>query len=255
MSKLTIGEVAKKFNISTETLRHYDRIGLFKPSFIDEYTNYRYYQESDLFRLKTILLLKNMDISLDKISDILNCEDLNKIINDFEKIEYEAKLKIERIQESISKLNSVKSIYKNFVPFLEINDYEYMNLFKIKQPIRYLILVEYDNDITIDTLWKYHKNFSNYSISNTSIEYKDTAGLFIFNNKKYLIAELEKCTDSKVNIIFEEGEYQALVCTKEDLIQGIDKIKKISKDDKIYVFVNVIGLLKWNYVIMTKNPT
>lgn len=39
----TIGEAAKAVRTTAETLRHYDRIGLVKPSRTDEWTNYRYY--------------------------------------------------------------------------------------------------------------------------------------------------------------------------------------------------------------------
>ena len=40
---LSIGEAAKAVHTTSETLRHYDRIGLVKPSKKDEWTNYRYY--------------------------------------------------------------------------------------------------------------------------------------------------------------------------------------------------------------------
>ena len=39
----SVGEAAKAAGTTSETLRHYDRIGLVKPSKKDEWTNYRYY--------------------------------------------------------------------------------------------------------------------------------------------------------------------------------------------------------------------
>ena len=44
----TIGETAKLANVTTETLRHYDRIGLISPCKTDEWTGYRYYSEREL---------------------------------------------------------------------------------------------------------------------------------------------------------------------------------------------------------------
>ena len=38
-----IGDVAKMFHISTGTLRHYERIGIIVPEFIEEKSSYRYY--------------------------------------------------------------------------------------------------------------------------------------------------------------------------------------------------------------------
>lgn len=39
----SIGETAKINNISIQALRHYDKIGILKPAYIDLNTNYRYY--------------------------------------------------------------------------------------------------------------------------------------------------------------------------------------------------------------------
>ncbi|MGL4955400.1 MAG: MerR family DNA-binding transcriptional regulator, partial [Cetobacterium sp.] len=39
----SIGETAKLNNITIQTLRHYDKEGLLKPSHIDQDTKYRYY--------------------------------------------------------------------------------------------------------------------------------------------------------------------------------------------------------------------
>ena len=57
----SVGEAAKAVHTTSETLRHYDRIGLVKPSKKDEWTNYRYYTEQDIVRLNTVraLQLKN----------------------------------------------------------------------------------------------------------------------------------------------------------------------------------------------------
>lgn len=52
-----IGEAAKAVNTTPETLRHYDRIGLVKPSEKDEWTHYRYYTKQDIVRLHTVRAL------------------------------------------------------------------------------------------------------------------------------------------------------------------------------------------------------
>lgn len=38
-----IGEVAKLFNLSVSSLRHYDNTGLLSPEYTDPETGYRYY--------------------------------------------------------------------------------------------------------------------------------------------------------------------------------------------------------------------
>lgn len=73
-----IGEMAKISNISIQTLRYYDEINLFKPAYIDPQTNYRYYQDAQLYQLDLIKSLKYVGTSLNDIkrAQQLNVEEL-----------------------------------------------------------------------------------------------------------------------------------------------------------------------------------
>ncbi|MDX2165269.1 MAG: MerR family transcriptional regulator [Gammaproteobacteria bacterium] len=62
----TIGTVAKRYGITTVTLRHYQKIGLLHPSFRGE-SGYRVYKEEDLSRLHFILNTKNAGFTLEEI--------------------------------------------------------------------------------------------------------------------------------------------------------------------------------------------
>lgn len=64
--------MAKLRNISTETLRHYDRIGLLKPVYVDPDTGYRYYSITQYEKIGTIRELKNLGMSLSEIKDYFN---------------------------------------------------------------------------------------------------------------------------------------------------------------------------------------
>ncbi len=72
---LTISEFASLRGITAETLRHYDRIGLLKPAFIDSSTGYRYYSILQYEQLSTILELRQMGMSLSEIRNFF--EDRN----------------------------------------------------------------------------------------------------------------------------------------------------------------------------------
>lgn len=76
----SIGEAAKAVHTTTETLRHYDRIGLVKPSKKDERTKYRYYTEQDIVRLNTVRLLQLMNLPLREVKKVLAYDDLEKIV-------------------------------------------------------------------------------------------------------------------------------------------------------------------------------
>lgn len=66
-----IGDVAKMFNISAGTVRHYEKIGLIQ-SAKEDVNNYRRYNLSILDQLRHIILLRSLELSLDDISDIQN---------------------------------------------------------------------------------------------------------------------------------------------------------------------------------------
>lgn len=68
----SIGELSKYQNISTQTLIYYDKIGLFKPSYVDEKNGYRYYSAEQLDYLDTILIMKTIGFSLSEIKNYMN---------------------------------------------------------------------------------------------------------------------------------------------------------------------------------------
>jgi DNA-binding transcriptional MerR regulator len=67
-----IGDFSKLGQVSTRMLRHYDQMGLLKPSFTDEWTGYRYYTIDQLSRLHRLIALKDLGFSLEQIADLLN---------------------------------------------------------------------------------------------------------------------------------------------------------------------------------------
>jgi len=72
---LKIGEFSRLSQVPVKTLRYYDDIGLFKPSQIDHFTDYRYYSLDQLPRIHRILALKELGLSLEEIAPLLR-EDL-----------------------------------------------------------------------------------------------------------------------------------------------------------------------------------
>ena len=71
---LKIGEFSRISHVSAKTLRYYDEIGLFRPAQVDRLTGYRYYSMGQLPRLKRILALKDLGLSLEQIAVLLGDE-------------------------------------------------------------------------------------------------------------------------------------------------------------------------------------
>ena len=71
----SIGQFSVMFQLNKKTLRYYDDIGLFKPAFVDENNQYRYYNENQIAVMKEIVRLKDIGIPLDLIGKILYSQD------------------------------------------------------------------------------------------------------------------------------------------------------------------------------------
>ena len=68
-----IQQIAKLAGTTSRTLRHYDDIGLLKPSRIGD-NGYRYYDQDALVRLQRILLLRELGLGLPAIAEVLGNE-------------------------------------------------------------------------------------------------------------------------------------------------------------------------------------
>ncbi|SEO52926.1 diguanylate cyclase domain-containing protein [Paenibacillus sp. OV219] len=69
---MKISEFAAMNNVTAKMLRHYDEIGLLKPTAIDAETGYRSYESNQAHLLNWIVILKNLDFSLSEIKELLS---------------------------------------------------------------------------------------------------------------------------------------------------------------------------------------
>ena len=98
----SIGEISKMQNISRQTLIFYDKIGLFKPSFIDSQNGYRYYSSNQLDYLDTICIMKKIGFSLEEIKNQMNSFTTEHSINALSSQRV-------RIDQQIKELQMIKS--------------------------------------------------------------------------------------------------------------------------------------------------
>jgi len=66
----SIQEIARLVGTTSRTLRHYDDMGLLKPSRMGS-NGYRYYDQAALVRLQRILLLRELGLGLPAIAEVL----------------------------------------------------------------------------------------------------------------------------------------------------------------------------------------
>lgn len=67
----TIGQFSRMTRLSARMLRHYDRLGLLRPSDVDPWNGYRYYSEAELGPAAILRRLRDAGVGLDDIAQAL----------------------------------------------------------------------------------------------------------------------------------------------------------------------------------------
>jgi len=70
-TKWSTAQVARMSKVTSRTLRHYDEIGLLRPATVAG-SGLRYYERDQLMRLQQILVLRDLGLSLEAVSTIVN---------------------------------------------------------------------------------------------------------------------------------------------------------------------------------------
>ena len=107
-----IGEFSILTETTVKTIRYYDNIGLLKPKKIDKYTNYRYYDDSQIEIINKIKDYQQAGFQLNEIKNILNNENINIISKKIKDLEEENSTKIKI-------LNKLKVNMKEKVEFVK----------------------------------------------------------------------------------------------------------------------------------------
>ena len=246
----SIGEAAELVNTTSETLRHYDRIGLVNPSKKDEWTKYRYYTNQDIVRLNTVRALQQMDLPLQEIKEVLEYDDLQKIVDYLAEAEKKADAKIAAIEYSKSKILLAKADYEKKLYGQSKNNNIYIREF----PKRIILLSSLEHP-TVDNLWNYHRHF--YDNMKSSIreqfEFEDTAGIYIENGKSQMFAVCSRWAEIDTLKFLPAGMYLCLDCTEEnreirlrELLQKVKSEYQVNPDFSLQMIV-ISGVLKWKY--------
>ncbi|MER5989448.1 MerR family transcriptional regulator [Streptomyces viridosporus] len=72
---LGIGAFAARARLSAKALRLYDRLGLLAPARVDGGTGYRFYRAGQVGRARTIALLRQLDMPLAVIAEVVDADD------------------------------------------------------------------------------------------------------------------------------------------------------------------------------------
>ena len=107
MSKYTTGELARLCGVTVRTVQYYDTRGILTPTELSE-GGRRLYSEEDLKRMKVICFLRETDLPLDAIAQILQEEHPEKVI--LLLIEQQEKALSEEIADKEKKLEKLREL-------------------------------------------------------------------------------------------------------------------------------------------------
>lgn len=114
MELQTISQVSKQLNISPRTLRYYEQIGLISSVKKEDFA-YRTYDENTIVRLRQIIVLRKLRISLKQVAEILKSDGVKTAIEVFEN-------NLSEITDEITALSTIRSIIKSFIEKLNLNE-------------------------------------------------------------------------------------------------------------------------------------
>ncbi len=121
----TIGETAKLLGVTTQTLRHYEKIGILGPTHIDAQTGYRYYEFNQFHMIDRIKYLQYLGLSLGEIGSILKKGTVDGLLPALEEQWQQANREMEAVRARIkdvewyidyftylSKMDAAKVLYR-----------------------------------------------------------------------------------------------------------------------------------------------
>ena len=249
----SIGEAAKAAHTTSETLRHYDRIGLVKPSKKDEWTNYRYYTEQDIVRLNTVRALQMMDLPLQEIKKVLEYDDLEKIIDFLRQTEQKADEKIAALQYSKSKIQLAKADYERKLQAQQT----FQGIILKDLPERVILLSDTLEVPTLDNLWNYLSHF--YDKVTPALKdrffFEDMAGIYSEEGLTRLFALCIRYVEIEGLKVLPKGKYLCASCTEEHREQTLQELIRLARAQYgaeptfTVQLIVVSGILQWNYEV------
>ncbi|MZQ81227.1 MerR family transcriptional regulator [Paenibacillus sp. 5J-6] len=100
----SIGQAAKICDLSVQTLRYYDKIGLVIPNHTDKLSGYRFYSNRDILTIKIVQDMKMLQFSLDDIGKMLKNDSLESLFTKLKTKQTEMLEEISRLEQTVKSI-------------------------------------------------------------------------------------------------------------------------------------------------------
>ncbi len=209
--ELTVGELAKLFQITTHTIRYYEKQELLKPTRTLK-NNYRLYDFESALYLSVILALRKNNVSI---------KEIKKLKNNFSKTQYLQALEISRqkIDDQIKELERIKLEIENITSISEI-----FNTYFITTELERTFYILKENNCEFNySIKELYDTYHKHNIDTSTI-YKDN--IFFSINKNNINHLISKKIAYLKQITYPKGEYltyKFLTNTEADLDIEVQK--------------------------------
>lgn len=192
----TIGDISKLKNITIDALRHYDKIDLLKPEYIDKNTNYRYYSSSQFFKMDLIKFCKTLDIPLTQIKDLIKTSDQETFVEFLKNQRNEANLKIKEYTHIISHIDNIINRVDEYNISKKEKDFYYKYL-----PERNIVFLDYSGSPSGEESSVAHSKLYN-SIINSNFHISYNGGfIYSFDEKNIYTKCIFECVYESTNAL------------------------------------------------------
>jgi DNA-binding transcriptional MerR regulator len=268
----TIGEISKLFKVSIKTLRHYDKIGLLKPEYINKETNYRYYSVTQIMLLYIIKELKYQGFSLSDIDFFLKNEDISQTsglytrkIIEIENEIAELKKTKDRLIQKTKRLDYMKLLDEEHLydtPIIKIKELEKRKVISSRQryPFNFVSVtlktIELFNEFHSNNLHMidpyviiFHEDYKEFNSISTDFEI--CAGIDEQSIKEFK----QKCQDKELSKLktlnggtfataISRGSYEKSIKVYNSLIDYIEKEGYVKTGPLYKVYITNFALTK-----------
>ena len=170
---MTVGEVAKKMDVTVRTIQYYDREGLLSPSARSE-GGRRLYTDRDIVKLHQILSLKHLGFSLDDIRDrLIPLDTPAEVAAVLAEQAAAVRQKIEGLSESLRELEVLREevLQMQSVDFKKYADI----IVNLQMKNDFYWLIKHFDDQTLDHIRSHFDKDSGKAFMDTFLQLQDEA--------------------------------------------------------------------------------
>ena len=170
---MTVGEIARKMDVTVRALQHYDREGLLSPSAMSE-GGRRLYSDKDIVKLHQILSLKHLGFSLDDIKNRLILLDTPAEIAG---VLMEQAIVVRQKIESLSEvLRELEVLREEVLQMQSVDFKKYADIIvNLQMKNDFYWLIKHFNDQTLDHIRSHFDKDSGMAFMNAFMQLQDEA--------------------------------------------------------------------------------